>query len=78
MRRISIAIAAAIVFLASVASAQQATSTSCLPSSPTIGGSGTPNYIPIWTSSTDLGDSLIYQTDERERGYRNNLALGSA
>src|SRR5579872_1588 len=29
---------------------------------PTIGGSGTQNYIPIWTdSSGDLGNSILYQ-----------------
>jgi hypothetical protein len=27
-----------------------------------IGGSGTTNYIPIWTSSTNLGNSTIYQS----------------
>jgi hypothetical protein len=27
-----------------------------------IGGSGTTNYIPIWTNSTTLGNSLLYQT----------------
>ena len=29
---------------------------------PPLGGSGTTNYIPIWTNSTTLGDSMIYQT----------------
>ena len=27
-----------------------------------VGGSGTPNYIPIWTSSSSLGNSNIYQS----------------
>src|SRR6266566_5274807 len=27
-----------------------------------VGGSGTPKHIPIWTSSTTLGDSIIFQT----------------
>ena len=27
-----------------------------------IGGAGTPNYIPLWTSSVDLGSSNIYQS----------------
>jgi len=26
------------------------------------GGSGTPHFIPIWTSSTTLGNSILYQT----------------
>jgi N-acetylneuraminic acid mutarotase len=31
--------------------------------SPPVGGSGTVNYIPIWTDSTgDLGNSILYQT----------------
>src|ERR1700676_448151 len=31
--------------------------------SPSIGGSGTMNYIPIWTDNTgDLGNSVLYQT----------------
>jgi len=29
---------------------------------PPLGGSGTTNYIPIWTNSTTLGNSMIYQT----------------
>jgi N-acetylneuraminic acid mutarotase len=33
------------------------------PGSPPVGGSGTMNYIPIWTDGTgDLGDSILYQT----------------
>jgi hypothetical protein len=27
-----------------------------------VGGTGTPRHIPIWTSSTTLGDSIIFQT----------------
>ncbi len=27
-----------------------------------VGGSGTTNYIPIWTESATLGDSIIFQT----------------
>jgi hypothetical protein len=27
-----------------------------------VGGSGTANFIPIWTDSSDLGDSVLYQT----------------
>jgi hypothetical protein len=30
-----------------------------------IGGSGTTNYIPIWTGSTSLGNSVIYQNNGR-------------
>src|SRR6516162_8253752 len=29
---------------------------------PAVGGSGATNFIPIWTNSTTLGDSMIYQT----------------
>ena len=29
---------------------------------PAVGGSGSPNYIPIWIDSGDLGNSLIYQS----------------
>jgi len=28
-------------------------------------GSGTTNYIPVWTGSTTLGNSIMYQTDSR-------------
>ena len=31
----------------------------------TVSGSGTTNYIPVWTSGTQLGDSIIYQTGDR-------------
>ena len=30
----------------------------------TIGGSGTTNYIPLWTSSSALGNSAMYQTGQ--------------
>ncbi len=37
-------------------------STSSPPSSPNVGGSGTQNYIPLWTdNSGDLGNSVLYQ-----------------
>src|SRR5271154_859666 len=36
---------------------------------PTIGGSGTQNYIPIWTdSSGDLGNSILFQSGTTEVG----------
>ncbi|SPE45697.1 exported hypothetical protein [Candidatus Sulfotelmatobacter sp. SbA7] len=30
-----------------------------------VGGSGTTNYIPIWTDSATLGDSIIFQTGDQ-------------
>src|SRR6516165_3979441 len=37
---------------------------------PSVGGSGTTNYIPIWTNSSTLGNSKIYQTG-------GNLGIGN-
>ena len=37
---------------------------------PTIGGGGTANYIPLWTSGTTLGNSNIYQSGT-------NLGIGT-
>lgn len=37
---------------------------------PTVGGSGTTNYIPVWTSSSNLGSSVIYQ-------FGNNIGIGT-
>ena len=37
-------------------------SVSLLRASAQIGGGGTTNYIPLWTSSVDLGNSNIYQS----------------
>ncbi|MCJ7553751.1 MAG: tail fiber domain-containing protein [Ignavibacteriaceae bacterium] len=34
----------------------------------TIGGSGTANYIPLFTGTTTLGNSAIYQTEEENIG----------
>ena len=34
-----------------------------LPLAAQVGGGGTTNYIPIWTDSTTLGDSTIYETN---------------
>ena len=36
----------------------------------TVGGTGTTNYIPIWTNSTTLGNSILYQTG-------NNVGIGN-
>ena len=33
-----------------------------LPMAAQVGGSGTTNYIPIWTDSATLGNSIIFQT----------------
>jgi len=35
------------------------------PSSSLVGGSGTINYIPIWTASDTLGNSIIYQSGRK-------------
>lgn len=35
------------------------------PGSGTIGGSGTTNYLPIFTNSTTLGNSILYQSSSR-------------
>src|SRR5579863_2286034 len=32
------------------------------PVTPTLGGSGTTNYLPIWTNSTTLGNSVLFQS----------------
>jgi hypothetical protein len=49
------------VFLCSLLSAGQQGTVNVLPPA-TISGSGTTNYIPLWTSSTALGNSHIYQS----------------
>src|ERR1700722_4436804 len=50
--------------------AQQAVSTksnrvSVAPPPATVTGSGTKNYVPLWTGSTTLGESMVYQTGGR-------------
>ena len=42
-----------------------------LPMAAQVGGSGTKNYIPIWTDSTDIGDSVLYQ------GADNYVGIGT-
>ncbi len=41
----------------------------------TVGGTGTTNYIPIWTNSTTLGNSALFQTGPLKRAR--SLPLGS-
>src|SRR5262249_53670348 len=36
-----------------------------VPAAPQVNGSGATNFIPIWTNSTTLGDSKIFQTGGR-------------
>jgi len=62
---------------ASTASAAQAANQALITSSKaqtqgplTVGGTGTTNYIPIWTNSTTLGNSILYQTG-------NNVGIGN-
>lgn len=45
------------------ASAASATASAVAPSTPppTVGGSGTANFIPLWTDSVDLGNSVLFQ-----------------
>src|SRR5271165_5945699 len=56
---------ATMFLLSSIASAQQSAPTSATKSSApppgTVTGSGTTNYIPMWTGSTTLGNSYLYQ-----------------
>ena len=42
--------------------AQSAENSSGPLSLPAVGGSGTPNYVPLWTTSANLGNSILYQT----------------
>ena len=35
---------------------------------PAIGGSGTQNFIPVWTSTTNLGDSIMFQSGAKRIG----------
>ncbi len=43
--------------------AETAKSVAAVPeiNSPTLAGAGTTNYIPLWTSSTNLGNSILFQ-----------------
>jgi trimeric autotransporter adhesin len=70
-RLLSIACALSTLLLVSICSAQQTPDNKSTNSvraasqagiaEPAIGGGGTTNYIAIWTSSSNLGDSAIYQ-----------------
>src|SRR5947209_1702077 len=33
-----------------------------LPMAAQVGGTGTTNYIPVWTNSSTLGNSILFQT----------------
>jgi len=46
----------------SASSAQSSSGLNLSLNVPPVGGSGTTNFIPIWTNSTALGNSTIYQT----------------
>lgn len=66
MRRINIAFVATILLCACVAFAQQSNNSSptarTMPPPPgTLTGSGAAHFIPVWTNSTNLADSQIYQ-----------------
>lgn len=70
MRRISIAVFATILLSACLLSAQETDRDSSqarrtIPPPSTVTGSGTTNYIAIWTGSTTLANSAMYQTGGR-------------
>ncbi len=44
-------------------------------SSPAVGGGGTTNYIPVWTSSSNLGSSVIYQSGAQYRDWNHQSSL---
>jgi Chaperone of endosialidase len=48
-----------------LAALAQTTATRTLPPPGTVTGTGTANYIPEWTGSTTLGNSVLYQTGGR-------------
>jgi hypothetical protein len=73
MYRVSIVFCS--LFLLSLCSAQQAANSPTAPAhqaSPTIGGSGNPNYIAIWQTANDLSSSVIYQSNS------GNVGIGTA
>ena len=42
---------------------------------PVLGGSGKPNYLPIWTKSTTLGSSVLFQSGT---GAKAKIGIGTA
>ncbi|HEX3819954.1 MAG TPA: tail fiber domain-containing protein [Candidatus Sulfotelmatobacter sp.] len=68
MQRVLIVIISALLVLSSLAGEAQQSTTSdpqhrqvSLPPA-TVTGSGTVNYVPLWTGTTTLGNSIIYQS----------------
>ena len=65
MKKIHVLTLAAIFLLSTIGSAQQnapaAEDKASAPPPGTVTGSGTANYIPMWTGSTTLGNSYLYQ-----------------
>lgn len=65
MKKIHVVMLATILLLSTIGSAQQNApareSKASAPPPGTVTGSGTANYVPLWTGSTVLGSSRIYQ-----------------
>jgi len=70
----SLAVAAVLVFAVAAGFTQQSS-----PSAPPVSGSGTTNFLPIWTNSTTLGTSTVSQSGGKVTVSSNlNLAAGKS
>jgi Chaperone of endosialidase len=66
MKKVHVVTLATLLLLFTAASAQQnapATETKSPPPPGTVTGSGTTNYVPLWTGSTTLGNSYLYEAN---------------
>jgi hypothetical protein len=55
--------------------ASSASASDFSPNPPALGGSGKPNYLPIWTKSTTLGSSVLFQSGT---GAKAKIGIGTA
>jgi hypothetical protein len=59
MKKVHMVMLSALVLLCSLVSQAQESATGEV--SPPVGGSGTTDFLPLWTNSTTLGSSVLFQ-----------------
>ena len=63
MKKVHVVMLSALVLLCSLVSqAQQSVDSATGEISPPVGGSGTTDFLPIWTNGTTLGSSVLFQS----------------
>jgi hypothetical protein len=74
MKKARVVMLSALLLCTFVSQAQQSVDSATSESSPPVGGSGTTDFLPLWTNGTTLGSSVLFQSG---KGAKAKVGIGT-